>query len=108
MLLPVFVYATLRDKHERERALGRPIPWGRPATLADHQETLLRRGKGRGPGAWWPTVRPVAGSSVEGELLDLPAEDLHKLDAWEDAYTRKRVQTSKGPAWVYILKEAMK
>ncbi len=96
----VFVYGTLRSgqaNHARVLA-GRSMA---PAVLDGHE---LRLGE-------WPWVRPAAGSSVVGEVVEVDGHELARIDLLEDVsggwYRRERctVRLADGAgvgAWTYL------
>lgn len=90
----LFVYGTLQDERLVERLLGRRLAW-RPAVLEGYCRML-------DASIGYPVVHPLAGSSVDGRLLeDLDHETLAALDAYEGREYRRvtvRVQTSDGRA----------
>jgi len=97
----LFVYGTLMDDERVRRLVGRPLP-RRPAVLEGYCRTL-------DPSIGYPVVHPLAGSSVDGLLLDdVDERTLAALDAYEGPRYRRvtvRVQTSDGgavDAYVYV------
>ncbi len=90
----LFVYGTLRDERLVERLLGRRLAW-RPAVLEGYSRML-------DAAIGYPVVHPLAGSSVDGRLLeDVDPEALTALDAYEGREYRRvtvRVRTSDGRA----------
>jgi gamma-glutamylcyclotransferase (GGCT)/AIG2-like uncharacterized protein YtfP len=94
----LFVYGTLADDDLVERLVGRRLPW-RPAVLEGYCRTL-------DPKIGYPVVHPLAGSTVDGRLLDGLDEDaLRALDAYEGTRYRRvvvRVETPEGRADTYM------
>ena len=97
----IFVYGTLQDEHVVERVLGRRLPW-QPAVLEGYCRML-------DASIGYPVVHPLAGSSVDGRLLEgVDQEALAAFDAYEGREYRRvtvRVQTSDGrsvDAYAYL------
>lgn len=88
----LFVYGTLQDEDLVHRLLGRHLPW-RPAVLEGYCRTL-------DPRIGYPVVHPLAGSTVDGRLLEgVDERDLAALDAYEGARYHRvvvQVETSGG------------
>lgn len=97
----LFVYGTLQDEALVQRVLGRRLSW-QPAVLEGYCRTL-------DASIGYPVVHPLAGSSVDGRLLEnLDPDALAALDAYEGREYRRvtvRVQTSDGrtvEAYTYV------
>ncbi len=97
----LFVYGTLEDEERVRRLVGRRLPW-RPGVLEGYCRML-------DPSIGYPVVHPLAGSSVDGKVLeDLDERTLAVLDAYEGAQYRRvvvQVQTSDGrrvDAYTYV------
>lgn len=97
----LFVYGTLQDDERVQQLVGRRLPW-RPAVLEGYCRIL-------DSSIGYPVVHPLAGSSVDGKLLEAVDERiLDALDAYEgDRYRRVlvQVQTSDGraaDAYMYV------
>ena len=75
----VFVYGTLTDEARVTALVGRPLP-RRLAVLEGYERVA--------PAGRYPWVVPRTGAAVEGVLLlDVDAEALAALDAYEDEGT---------------------
>lgn len=87
----VFVYGTLTNPLVRWLVIGRE-PQTHPATLPGYRKTGL-------------DLEPEPGSNVSGEVLQVSADELKRLDRYERLgirYTRVEIQLSDGnDAWVY-------
>ncbi len=97
----LFVYGTLRDDTRVRDLVGRRLP-SRPAVLEGYSRTL-------DAAIGYPVVHPLAGASVDGNLLEgVDERAFAALDAYEGPqYSRVivRVQTSDGrpvEAYVYV------
>ena len=101
----VFVYGSLLDDAVVAEVIGRTVPT-RPAVLEGYERVQIA-------GFPYPFVRPCPGQRVSGRLLlDLTAEDLRRLDEYEDVdlglYRRVEVTVrAEGDAprraWVYVM-----
>ena|SRR5260221_7231753 len=92
--MKVFIYATLKSRHILEEALGEKH--GKkltPTTLNDWEESISEKE--------WPTIDPVHIGEVKGDMIEVSAEELNKLDHWENNYRRIKVKTEIGSAWAY-------
>lgn len=87
----VFVYGTLRQPFVRRLVIGRPTAT-RAATLPGFSRQGLN-------------LRPRAGSAVSGEVFNVDADELARLDRYERLgvrYERKIKTLESGEtAWVY-------
>lgn len=94
----LFVYGTLKRKAIREKALHErhDVPH-EVANCSGYLELPMSF-----DGEQWPTMFPMSGKTTKGEILTVRDDELEKLDAWEDNYKRKLVQTTGGRAWTYI------
>lgn len=94
----LFVYGTLQDEDLITRLLGHRLPW-RPAVLEGYCRTLDSR-------IGYPVVHTLAGSTVDGRLLEgVHERDLATLDAYEGARYRRvvvQVETSEGRTEAHI------
>jgi gamma-glutamylcyclotransferase (GGCT)/AIG2-like uncharacterized protein YtfP len=96
----LFVYGTLRVPEIRNKIAGREIASGgkdflsgfRLSTIGDGNET-------------YPIIIEEVGITkpIEGEILEVTAEELLKLDEYEgDWFVRRKVKLKSGTkAWVY-------
>lgn len=108
--LPLFVFGTLRRGEVNHRCLAGTYDRCLPATLHGFRRSVAAHG--------FPTIRPVAGEQVDGELFfirpDLYDQTLRRCDVLEDLppgelegdYYRREpvtVETAEGKftAWVY-------
>lgn len=90
----VFVYGTLHSGGVAEWLIDGPR---HPATLADH--ALYGRTHP------YPFVIPQEGSVVHGEVVDVPAGQLDRLDEFEgDEYRRvqRQVESDSGPVVAHV------
>ncbi len=97
----LFVFGTLRDPATLREAVGRNIS-GTPATLTGYRRRHILHDHEP-----YPVLLPDKTSVVDGLLLPVTAEDLKKLDDYEDKniYERKQVTLTDGTkAWVYALR----
>lgn len=87
----VFVYGTLRHDLVRRLVIGREVE-SSPARLPGYRKQGL-------------DIRPEPGEVVEGERIDVVAEELRRLDRYERLgirYERVRHRLADGSeAWVY-------
>ncbi len=97
----LFVYGTLQDDGRVQQLVGRRLP-SRPAVLGGYCRML-------DSSIGYPVVHPLAGSSVDGQLLeDVDERILDALDAYEGTRYRRvvvPVQTSEGhavDAYMYV------
>lgn len=94
----VFVYGTLRPGRPAFVELG-DVGEIRPALLGDHGLFGLGRP--------YPFARPASGERVVGEVVEVAASVLVRLDAYEgDEYVREKatvaVDGGSDEAWVYV------
>lgn len=92
----VFVYGTLRRGQSNHALLARAAFLGEHTTEPGY--TMLDLG-------WYPGVVQGGADSIRGELYRVDADTLAALDVLEDypdLYTRKRIQTPLGGAWIYL------
>lgn len=94
----LFVYGTLMEPRVQQRVFGRVAP-GQPDKLTDYRKHHIRLSYDIS----YPIIRPEAGSSVEGLVIQITPEELKLIDRYEgSAYQRKRVTLVSGrQAWVY-------
>lgn len=96
----LFVYGTLRDDTVVQGLLGHRL-FGRSAVLRDYHREI-------DPAIGYPVIRPRAGATVVGKVLDVDADALAILDAYEGARYRRiivQVETLEGrrlDAYVYV------
>lgn len=92
--MKMFIYATLKSKGILEKALGEKHSKKLiPACLYDWEESIEDKE--------WPTINEVHIGEVKGDIIEVNAEELNKLDNWENNYRRIKVKTDKGNAWAY-------
>lgn len=92
--MKVFIYATLKSKNILDQALGEKH--GKkliPATLRDYEEEYVDKE--------WPTITQVHVGEVKGYVIEVSAEELNKLDNWEDHYQRIKVRLWQPGIYVY-------
>jgi gamma-glutamylcyclotransferase (GGCT)/AIG2-like uncharacterized protein YtfP len=95
--MKVFVYATLKSKATQERALGHDAKILGQASAQGWKEVQLE-----GRGGPWPTLEQANVGTIHGEIFELTAGEVNKLDRWEDRYSRELIKTDRGPAWAYF------
>ena len=93
----LFVYGTLQDPAVQSRIIGR-IVTGTPDVLEGYFKTEYAM-----PEGIYPLVIPRHGQTVEGLVLEVTADELRRMDAYETAaYRRVRVPLRSGrTSWVY-------
>ncbi|MFN8372319.1 MAG: gamma-glutamylcyclotransferase family protein [Anaerolineae bacterium] len=93
----LFVYGTLQLPEVQQVVFGRLIN-GTHDVLDGYGRSSITLGR-----ETYPIIMEQAGSSVEGMVLDVTAEELARADHYEtDAYRRLRVTLRSGKeAWVY-------
>lgn len=89
----LFVYGTLQSAKIQQVLLGRTLDM-QPATLPDYHKNT---------DGMYPVAHPQAGSSIDGQVLQVSADELTRLDHYEGAaYERVRVTLADdSEAWVY-------
>ncbi|HYM90017.1 MAG TPA: gamma-glutamylcyclotransferase family protein [bacterium] len=96
----LFVYGTLRNDTVVQGLLGHRL-FGRPAVLRGYHREV-------DPAIGYPVILPRAGATVAGKVLDVDADALAILDAYEGARYRRiivQVETLEGrllDAYVYV------
>lgn len=96
----LFVYGTLRNDTVVQGLLGHRL-FGRPAVLRGYYREV-------DPAIGYPVILPRAGAMVAGTVLDVDADALAILDAYEGARYRRiivQVETLEGrllDAYVYV------
>lgn len=95
----LFTYGTLRDPATQQQLLGRSLGAGEADTLRGYRLAKLT-----GIHHVYSILQPHPGSTVDGILFEVTAEELEQLDDYEgDAYQRVSVTLiSKTRAWAYI------
>ena len=95
----LFTYGTLRDPATQQQLLGRTLGEGLADTLRGYRLAKLT-----GIHYVYSILQPHPGSTVDGMLFEVTAEELEQLDDYEgDAYQRVSVTlVSKTRAWAYI------
>jgi gamma-glutamylcyclotransferase (GGCT)/AIG2-like uncharacterized protein YtfP len=93
----LFVYGTLQDADVQLRIIGRLVQ-GQPDTLDGFYKSQISI-----EGNMYPFAVEAAGSTIAGQVLEVTAEELAAMDAYEgDEYRRIRVQLRSGSsAWMY-------
>ena len=93
----LFVYGTLQDPDVQNRIIGRVVA-GTPDVLEGYFKTEYSM-----PEGIYPLVIPRHGQVVEGLVLEVTADELRRMDAYETAaYRRVRVPLRGGrTSWVY-------
>jgi gamma-glutamylcyclotransferase (GGCT)/AIG2-like uncharacterized protein YtfP len=99
--LPLFVFGTLKDGSLMRKVVGHDVSY-----LADSIEGYKHREDGEG----YSDLEPDEGSEVAGFRVNLSADDLAKVDEWEDQwYKRVAVVLESGlAAWAYWPREGVK
>lgn len=94
----LFTYGTLQDPATQQKLLGRVLGDGVSDTLRGYRLAKLT-----GIHQVFSILQPHAGSTVQGMLFEVTADELAKLDDYEgDAYQRvSATLVSKTRAWVY-------
>ena len=99
----LFVYGTLTSGETLKNVIGRDVS-GKPVTLDgyDGSKTVTIENES------YPAAEKNTECSIQGLLVEVTAEELEKLDAWEtDAYRRKEVELTNGiKAWIYLNKNS--
>ena len=96
----LFVYGTLLDDAVAQDLLGHR-PFGRPAVLKGYHREV-------DPAIGYPVIHPRDGALVAGKMLDVDADGLAILDAYEGERYRRiivQVETLEGrllDAYVYV------
>lgn len=93
----LFVYGTLKDPAVQSRIIGRIV-----SGTADVLDGFFKTDYAM-PEGIYPLVIPRHGQAVEGLVLEVTAEELARMDAYETAaYRRVRVPLRSGrESWVY-------
>lgn len=100
----LFTYGTFQHPYVQEKILGRVIQ-GRKGILEDFAVNCALE---------YYDLTPCEGSSVEGMVLDLTAEELDRADIWENVplYTRRllpaRTEQGVEEVTVYMMTERPK
>lgn len=91
---PVFVYGTLKDATTRKEALGEEVSTEKAKALGEEKQS-----------GEYSTIEPSTDKNVEGEVMQLSADQIKKLDSWESDYERKEITLEDGTkAWAYSRK----
>jgi gamma-glutamylcyclotransferase (GGCT)/AIG2-like uncharacterized protein YtfP len=93
----LFVYGTLMNPLVQQRVFGRTAV-GKADKLVGYKKDLIYLGSGV-----YPIIKPEAGSSVEGMVIEVTQAELKLIDWYEGkVYQRKKARLASGqPAWVY-------
>lgn len=92
----VFVYGTLKKGYGNHHLLSR----------SKFLDTAVTRGVLHDLGAFPAARTNDSGGQIHGELYSVDDETLARLDRLEGIptfYQRDKVETSKGPAWIYTM-----
>ncbi len=92
----VFVYGTLRRGERNHHVLAGAPRLGRHTTRAEY--TLYDTGA-------YPAATAPGTTAVRGEVYTVDAATFEALDVLEDypmLYTRRRIETPFGRAWIYL------
>jgi gamma-glutamylcyclotransferase (GGCT)/AIG2-like uncharacterized protein YtfP len=92
--MKLFVYGTLANTEALGRCAGRPVKvTALPARLEGFRRVFLR-------GARYPTLRRAPGAQVHGVIIQVNADMLVRLQAYESVRYRQilvRLQSATGP-----------
>lgn len=93
----LFVYGTLQDADVQVRVIGRLVQ-GSSDTLDGYRKSQISIG-----GNLYPFAVQDAASAISGQVLEVTADELLAMDAYEgDEYRRLQVRLRSGrSAWVY-------
>jgi len=93
----LFIYGTLMNPLVQQRVFGRTAA-GKTDKLAGYKKDLIHLGSGI-----YPIIKPEAGSSVAGIVIQVTPAELKLIDCYEgNAYRRQKVRLVSGwRAWVY-------
>lgn len=93
----LFVYGTLQDADVQQRVIGRLVA-GSADVLDGYRKAQISLG-----GNVYPFAVLDAADSISGQVLDVTADELVAMDAYEgDEYRRVQVVLRSGRrAWVY-------
>jgi gamma-glutamylcyclotransferase (GGCT)/AIG2-like uncharacterized protein YtfP len=93
----LFVYGTLQDAEVQQRIIGRLVA-GSPDALDGYRKAQISIG-----GNFYPFAVQDAADSVRGQVLEVTADELAAMDAYEgDEYRRIQVTLRSGRiVWVY-------
>jgi gamma-glutamylcyclotransferase (GGCT)/AIG2-like uncharacterized protein YtfP len=106
----IFAYGTLQDEKVQLKTLGRRLP-GRKDELVGFERTSVRIEDPKVVAALGRThfdnveANGKDQSRVPGMVFELTDAELTRIDAYETAYSYKRVAAklaSGEPAWVYV------
>lgn len=92
----IFVYGTLRAGEINAAWLGRAAHRG--AAVTEARFTLVDAG-------FFPAALDYGQTALVGDLYDVDAgifADLDTLEGYPVFYTRRRIETSSGWAWIYL------
>ena len=97
----VFIYGTLKDLEIRRKVFGHDVAHGGHDEVIGHGVESWTTPEGKG----FHTLVHNDRSIVPGDVFFMDDGDLHRLDKYEDEYSRVVVELKKnGPAWAYVLK----
>lgn len=97
MMDSLFVYGTLQDADVQQRIIGRLVA-GSADVLDGYRKSQISIG-----GNFYPFAVLDAGDSIQGQVLEVTADELVAMDAYEgEEYRRIQVMLRSGRrAWVY-------
>lgn len=92
----LFVYGTLQDETIQNSLIGRTVP-GVPDRLNGYKISHVLMPP-------YPVAMPADSASIDGQILEISADELIKLDEYEgECYLRIEVWLESGQkTWVYI------
>jgi gamma-glutamylcyclotransferase (GGCT)/AIG2-like uncharacterized protein YtfP len=93
----IFVYGTLKLKSVQQKILGRTLSFTKDCL--ENFEISKKKIEGT-----YPTIIPLKGSIISGNVIAVDEQELKLLDAYEgSAYIRIMVVLKTGrTAWVYL------
>ena len=94
----IFTYGTLQDLEIQLQCVGRALGTGTPDTLRGYTMTKIK-----GIHKDYNIIRPQSGSTVDGVVFEVTAEELARIDDYEGtAYLRvSATLMSNTRAWIY-------
>jgi gamma-glutamylcyclotransferase (GGCT)/AIG2-like uncharacterized protein YtfP len=93
----LFVYGTLQDPAVQTRVFGRVVS-GTPDSITGYYKSQITTHEGT-----YPIIKRDSTSSVDGQVIEVTAEELILIDGYEaEEYRRIRVTLNSGTiTWVY-------
>ena len=94
----IFTYGTLQDHEIQLQCVGRTLGTGSPDTLRGYTMAKIK-----GIHRSYNIIQPRSGSTVDGVVYEVTAEELAKIDTYEgDAYMRvSATLMSNTRVWIY-------